>query len=1030
MATYFTTTPNSLSGYAYGTFFQHALNEEYDTVSWNLGDGTYLYNQRSISHAYNYPGTYQVSVTAQNFDGTLIIDQTQVVVEFACRDAIIFTAVPASFGMAGRKTTTPFVLSLTSSKVDEPVSVSLYSYGSNSAPHFAVPDRWSFITPKWRFVDAVTLEPYTDSVLVSTVPLYKDSTVVGVSGQLSFYYIDDSATFGQETETSENPLLLVATLSSQSFTYPPETQYYKHPSYSNPKTTQCFSYWHVNDCTVTKYKITENYLNDIYPIKWKDVPIPVMVTCLFEPPESPGQFVDVLGYPRTNEIGLQTPVNLALYENGFQVPSNLYEVETPLYFKKTDENNNFCSGFIFTTVTPLTSFSGSMQVGISSNKIVVQNVEEGAFPFPYSYPLYPQVFVNNNFYSNINVISFYNYNFTSSESQLSFQTYTVNVPTLSAVSVAFNEISGTAATYGLSFNPLINRLYGLDADQDKIMYFDPPYYNLTNKVSVSAITNDFPSVPAYSSIDRNGNVWVSTFDSFRVLKFDKDLNYLLSATPVVPFALDTTVEGNLILASTIVETDQDNNVWTSFSHPNSSLLIKFDSNGNQIVQATSLSLTSVPVALAIDPNKNVWVANYQTNNIELYNSTNGNILSSISGGFLHPSFMALDRQANVWFTHGYNFISQYDIKTHTLSTWKADPTLNDIVVYNQPYSSDDEYKALHEPEIWSGLSIDAYNRVWIVDGLNNQFAVFKTKNPLNKFISDMMPDVDPLVNSFAARAIGDWTGNRWYQKYATDGKTTDVDLSTPFKIYGIDDFEIAKVNETFDYAKYMRSLALPEILYSNDKMFDEFLTASMGDEVVTNESPGRVSYERIANFVQNHGDIETAEIEQLKSQAEQLSVDTKTFGSGFPAAVTRLLNLFSIPKQRLRGNVAYDEDFERSIKELIEPTDTITVNDLLVAKDKQYGTSKIVVVSPLDNGSTSYPLASLQVSQLRAPLTDNYYFFKYKPDVIGYTGNVVDWDSDYTTVSYSLSTAEDWYGDEGLIDKMFNRLLTKQLFLE
>jgi len=61
---------------------------------------------------------------------------------------------------------------------------------------------------------------------------------------------------------------------------------------------------------------------------------------------------------------------------------------------------------------------------------------------------------------------------------------------------------------------------------------------------------------------------------------------------------------------------------------------------------------------------------------------------------------------------------------------------------------------------------------------------------------------------------------------------------------------------------------------------------------------------------------------------------------------------------------------------------------------------------------------------------DNYYFFKYQPDVIGYTGNVIDWDSDYTTVSYNLSTADDWYGDEGLLDKMFNRLLTKQLFLE
>jgi hypothetical protein len=72
----------------------------------------------------------------------------------------------------------------------------------------------------------------------------------------------------------------------------------------------------------------------------------------------------------------------------------------------------------------------------------------------------------------------------------------------------------------------------------------------------------------------------------------------------------------------------------------------------------------------------------------------------------------------------------------------------------------------------------------------------------------------------------------------------------------------------------------------------------------------------------------------------------------------------------------------------------------------------------------------MEVAQMRDPLLDNYYFFRYQESAIGHTGNIIDWDSKYTTISYSLSTAEQWYGDEGLVDIMFNKLLTKQLFLE
>ena len=42
--------------------------------------------------------------------------------------------------------------------------------------------------------------------------------------------------------------------------------------------------------------------------------------------------------------------------------------------------------------------------------------------------------------------------------------------------------------------------------------------------------------------------------------------------------------------------------------------------------------------------------------------------------------------------------------------------------------------------------------------------------------------------------------------------------------------------------------------------------------------------------------------------------------------------------------------------------------------------------------------------------------------------NIINWDSAFTTLSYSLSTNEEWYGENGLVELSFNNLLTKQLF--
>ena len=611
----------------------------------------------------------------------------------------------------------------------------------------------------------------------------------------------------------------------------------------------------------------------------------------------------------------------------------------------------------------------------------------------------------------------------------------LDVPTLQSTNLVNYTLSGTAAVYGMAFNPVKNRLYTCDVDQNILSsYFSGT--TLLTSVQISSLIGSEALAPSYISVDQLSNIWISLFDNYKLLKFDSNLNYLLSA---VPSNVDLS-DG--LTTPPIVETDMDSNVWACYSNHLSSSLVKFLSTGDELFKATALPSNSEPVSLAINATNGVWVACKYTNSI-MHFDTNGTLVETVSG-FLRPSYIAMDRSNNVWVAHGYNFCSVYNTTTTTISTWKVSTNPQEITTVTS-YTSADVAQSLEEDELWGGLATDVYDRVWIIDSLNNIVIAFSPFDPTNFRMFDILPPADtkyvllpgnnfvsniPSDNVKSAQAGGDWTGNRWYQKYSGAYNSLAIEgISAPFQVYDIDDsFQLTKVNEEFDCANYFQSLALPEILSQNTKLFDEFFAAVVGDGNPTQESAGRVIYERIANFVSNRGDFETAEIDELLSIAESMAVDTKTFGSDFPVAVKRLLSIFSVPKQQLRGIPNLEADVENNIGPILTSTSLVTANKYYFAKDRRYDTYQLVY-SNLVNGLSVYPLSDIDVEGFRQPVTDNYYFFEYnEQNSNGYTGNLINWDSDFTTISYNLSTNEEWYGDNGLVETMFNNLLTKQLY--
>jgi hypothetical protein len=254
----------------------------YNINIWDFGDGTTLYNSPTSSHIYQFPGVYRISLSAWSEQGYFLMAEDYINVDYIFRDGITFTNIPEENSIVGIPTSESFVVSVTSCRINEPISITLHALNTNSLPEHKIKEKWQHLAPKWKFVDALTNKSIDSNITLNTSPIYRNSKIVAVSGSYSFYYVDDTPTQFDKDEGG-CPVILLATLSSQNFSYPPESLHYPYYSYSNNETVQAAVPRYIMNVIPTELKITENFLSNIFPIKWTGVPIPVMTTCVFNP---------------------------------------------------------------------------------------------------------------------------------------------------------------------------------------------------------------------------------------------------------------------------------------------------------------------------------------------------------------------------------------------------------------------------------------------------------------------------------------------------------------------------------------------------------------------------------------------------------------------------------------------------------------------------------------------------------------------------------------------------------------------------
>jgi PKD repeat protein len=654
--------------------------------------------------------------------------------------------------------------------------------------------------------------------------------------------------------------------------------------------------------------------------------------------------------------------------------------------------------------------------------------------------------------------------------------------------------------------------YKFDLNNQRLIFNSPLPVNTpiaVTQISVpETINNTAAYTPAYLSLDRDYNIWVTLFNSVSVLKFDKDFNLLFSVAPtdvhwlyrtgtVTPDGLDfqsaqfgtpgITIYPNtepfdiytdeFFLKPPIAETDKENNCWVTYSHSLCCLLVKYSQTG-ELLSKIELDKYSSPADLAIDANNNVWVSNsYNTltsdGNIQQYDGRTSTLLYSITG-IPRPGYIALSREGDIWFTHSVRGIGRFDIKNQNLFLWDTSviggeahvelirgPSLpietHDLPVYNDTdyFNTPEVVDIYRTDEDFGGLAVDVYNRVWVIDSFNNNAWVMSPDGTgsLEPRIIKIRPDntTGYFINldtghtyteegDFyfkSAQAAGDWTGNRWYQKYVTPQLLSAVPISGVSVPFTVSEFQnvnqIRRVNESFNNAEYLKSLALPENLNSNTTLFDKFFAASVGTGYLSaNQDIGQTVYERIANFVGNHSDIDTCNISQLLSLAEQTSTPASDYSAVYPIDILNMLDIASVPRAKLWGMKDEIPLLPQSIGEKYDTfTATVTAGDKIILKNKFDSTLSLISV-PLSGGIVPvYPLSSFEGYGFVQPVTTNYLFYKLDPVYSGkYIENLIDWNSQYTTQSPTASTLEEWYGENGAIESAFRYLLTKNLFLK
>jgi hypothetical protein len=1018
----------------------------------------------------------------------------------------------------------------------------LYSQNSRSFPSLG-DFKWSHLRPEWNFLDSgfnlISSISATDTILYDS-----SGNTIGTTGYADFYYVDDMPT------KVTSPIKLWATLDTHGKTFT-NLDYSRCinsqlaiPGYAN-SLISTYTNAVIKQQFPTHLKITKNGIDPIDPLQWAGNSIYNVITINSSGARTFTNYCSsyllsgesyqtdgvIFDYPQeftvSQQAAAQNPLHRGVYDPVSAYPTKIvdgkdiwiqrWELVDPNAAEEKQQDNSrdawraAKNDDSVTTVpwNPIPAYFRRYQEanseslyngGYIRNRAIIADRDEAETTTAYITAEVEGVWKYSSEFSDDSPVVTWVSNpgtnkiyrgFFSSEITGSDIFYGPAAP--SAYSDAFSVpylgtadpggAAGYSGIFGIAMNPC-GDVWMAEPALSKI-------YRVNSSGSI-AQTIDLVdgSSPAGISLDGNGNIFVTLFDSVSVLKYDNNGTHVDTFTPIwktgyqypdFPNPGASAIDN--LFKPTAAEPDRNNHVWVTYTNTVCCFLVKYDNYGNRLLDV-DLPVASNPTDIVVDYDNNIYVtltyhASAGEGEVRKYRE-NGSLINSWS--FEHPMFITPDRDNGVWFTYSNMSIANINeagTVAYDLCGIASDPSVI------TPSLSDNYY---------DGIACDSFNRIWVINGYEKRAYIINQNDGTRIGYIELGPlSVQEWYNDLGytyyqssiynkgPQAFGDWTGQRWMQKYYApiqpDGTITFKisGISDPFEIKRFKNYDIRKYNESWDAVERLKAYNPAfHISHNNPVLFDQVFGAvynGTSNEDIENPSFGRSIYEKIANFVQNHRDVDACNIDQLYSLAEELDVPIDNYNLNFPFELNRIMDLISVNQQTLwGGNCPCNRNIWTQFKSYIDEDNTVSYlsgycrrcghdhvgnrgelfNPLtymctayipFVLFDRTEETYSYIVPPRITETTilTTYPLSDYWDTVLPKVYSQTdfvasvtpYCFYAHVDLSCGYQiAGVVNWSDEYTTLNKQLSTADDWYGDGGIIDQYLNYILRKNLDLE
>jgi hypothetical protein len=612
----------------------------------------------------------------------------------------------------------------------------------------------------------------------------------------------------------------------------------------------------------------------------------------------------------------------------------------------------------------------------------------------------------------------------------------------------------------------------VDADREKILKLNPS--KITNG-NMQVIFDKFilpeNSSPSDICSDKNGNVWVTLYDSVSTIRINNLSN---TVDKIIKPSINNEINNfeNTVTPASI-DTDYENNVWISYSNQLSSFIEKYDADGNFLTHINIISGFQCTEILT-DLNLNVWgIAKDLTTTSQLLSDKNDKIFSinstgsninyySVSGSLWN---IISDTNGDIWGTKNIDELFKIEVKNN-----------NNII--NFSLNSDSTKKENNYISDLEGITCTTDGTILVIDNINKKLHYFdsNSNNSLNFevqwawFQSINLPSnrIQDKINGY-----GDWNGFKYINKFQHIFGKSIKNLrgsSNTFTIYDSNSgkYDVRKINENFDPIRQLNSYRFQDFLLDKGDSVFKLIETFIGTLSSNPNYLGKLIYERISNFSDNIANIDTCNVSVLKSMYAMLDETYYTFGNGelsYPAELKRLIDMFSIKFSKLKGSRnKFAENFDskgyyneqiienggtiiygvNKGKELNFFTTVLTAGTNIVAFEKFSETYSLLntnlcassaYLTYIDPINRTYALSGLNYywgwnlslpEQVNVNFVPRYYsFYEY---LTGYDNNqtegIINWSDTQTTVPENIISNEEW---NSIKENIINYTLAKGL---